>query len=98
MSCIRIDSRCCLWEENSNQNVFLEFGDVAIEFEQMALILVRNNSYAILRPVTIMDGIDNEEGLVFLVDEINNKVILMEDEDVIDDVYEVYLDLLSESL
>ena len=64
----------------------------------MALILVRNNSYAILRPVTIMDGIDNEEGLVFLVDEINNKVILMEDEDVIDDVYEVYLDLLSESL
>lgn len=87
-----------LLNENSNQNVFLEFGDVAIEFEQMALILVRNNSYAILRPVTIMDGIDNEEGLVFLVDEINNKVILMEDEDVIDDVYEVYLDLLSESL
>ena len=87
-----------LLNENSNQNIFLEFGDVAIEFEQMALILVRNNSYAILRPVTIMDGIDNEEGLVFLVDEINNKVILMEDEDVIDDVYEVYLDLLSESL
>lgn len=87
-----------LLNENSNQNIFLEFGDVAIEFEQMALILVKNNSYAILRPVTIMDGIDNEEGLVFLVDEINNKVILMEDEDVIDDVYEVYLDLLSESL
>ena len=78
-----------LLNENSNQNVFLEFGDVAIEFEQMALILVRNNSYAILRPVTIMDGIDNEEGLVFLVDEINNKVILMEDEDVEYAVYNI---------
>ena len=87
-----------LLNENSNDTIFLEFGDIAIEFEQMALILVRNNSYAILRPITVMDGIDNDEGLVFLIDEINNKVILMEDEDVIDDVYEVYLDLLTESL
>ena len=85
-----------LLNENSNQNVFLEFGDVAIEFEQMALILVRDNYYAILRPITEMDGIDNDEGLVYLIDEVNNKLILIEEEDVIDDVYDVYFNLLDE--
>lgn len=87
-----------LLSENNNDNIILAFGDLEIEFEQMALILVRNNSYAILRPITIMDGIDNDEGLVFLIDEIENKVILIEDEDVIDDVYDVYIDLLGNNL
>lgn len=87
-----------LLNEKCDDNIILVFGDIEIEFEQMALILVRNNSYAILRPITIMDGIDNDEGLVFLIDEIENKVILIEDEDVIDDVYDVYIDLLGNNL
>lgn len=87
-----------LLNENNNDNIILVFGELEIEFEQMALILVRNNSYAILRPITVMDGIDNEEGLVFLVDDVNNNVILIEDEDVIDDVYDVYIDLLGNNL
>ena len=87
-----------LLNENNNENIILVFGELEIEFEQMALILVRNNSYAILRPITVMDGIDNEEGLVFLVDDVNNNVILIEDEDVIDDVYDVYIDLLGNNL
>lgn len=86
-----------LLDENRNDNIILEFGDIEIEFEQVALILVRSNSYAILRPITIMDGIDNDEGLVFLIDDIENNIILIEDEDVIDDVYDVYLDLLDEN-
>ena len=87
-----------LLNEKCDDNIILLFGDIEIEFEQMALILVRNNSYAILRPITIMDGIDNDEGLVFLIDEIEYKVILIEDVDVIVDVYEVYIDLLGNNL
>ena len=87
-----------LLSENNNQNIFLEFNDVAIEFEQVALIYVRNNTYTILRPVTVLDGIDNDEGLVFLIDEDNNKIIFIEDEEVIDDVYDVYFELLGENL
>ena len=83
-----------LLSENNNQNIFLEFNDVAIEFEQIALIYVRNNTYTILRPVTVLDGIDNDEGLVFLIDEDNSKIIFIEDEEVIDDVYDIYFDLL----
>ena len=87
-----------LLSENNNQNIFLEFNDVAIEFEQVALIYVRNNTYTILRPVTVLDGIDNDEGLVFLIDEDNSKIIFIEDEEVIDDVYDVYFDLLEGNL
>ena len=87
-----------LLSENNNQNIFLEFNDVAIEFEQVALIYVRNNTYTILRPVTVLDGIDNDEGLVFLIDEDNSKIIFIEDEEVIDDVYDVYFELLGENL
>ena len=85
-----------LMNENSNDNIILEYNDFNIEFEQVALIFVRGNYYSILRPITIMDGIDNDEGLVYLIDDINNKIILINDEDVIDDVYDVYFTLLDE--
>ena len=85
-----------LLNENSNDNIILEYNDFNIEFEQVALIFVRGNYYSILRPITVMDGIDNDEGLVYLIDDVNNKIILMTDEDVIDDVYDVYFTLLDE--
>jgi hypothetical protein len=47
-----------LLNENNNDNIFLEFNNEYIEFEQYALIYVRDNYYSILRPVTIKEGID----------------------------------------
>jgi len=87
-----------LLDENNNDNIILTFDNFEIEFEQVALILVRNNSYAILRPITVMEGLDNDEGIVFLIDDIENNLILIEDEEVIDEVYDVYFDLLDEKL
>lgn len=86
----------CLLDENCNDNIILQFDDYEIEFEQIALILVRNNSYAILRAITVMDGVDNDEGFVYLIDDLNDKLVLVNDEDVIDDVYDVYFKLLDE--
>ena len=87
-----------LLDENNNDNIILTFDNFEIEFEQVALILVRNNSYAILRPITVMEGLDNDEGIVFLIDDIENNLILIEDEEVIDEVYDIYFDLLDEKL
>lgn len=83
--------------ENNNDNIILEFNDLIIEFEQVALILVRNNTYSILRPITVLEGIDNDEGYIFLIDEDNNKIIYVQDEDVIDEVYDVYFNLLGDN-
>lgn len=86
-----------LLNENNNSNIFLEFNNEYIEFEQYALIYVRDNYYSILRPVTIKEGIDNDEGIVFMIDEVRNRLILIEDEEIIDEVYDVYFSLLNEN-
>lgn len=86
-----------LLNENNNDNIFLEFNNEYIEFEQYALIYVRDNYYSILRPVTIKEGIDNDEGIIFMIDDNKNRLILIEDEEVIDEVYDVYFSLLDEN-
>ena len=86
-----------LLNENNNDNIFLEFNNEYIEFEQYALIYVRDNYYSILRPVTIKEGIDNDEGVIFMIDDNKNRLILIEDEEVIDEVYDVYFSLLYEN-
>jgi hypothetical protein len=68
-----------------------------IEFEQYALIYVRDNYYSILRLVTIKEGIDNDEGVIFMIDDNKNRLILIEDEEIIDEVYDVYFSLLDEN-
>ena len=86
-----------LLNENNNDNIFLEFNNEYIEFEQYALIYLRDNYYSILRPVTIKEGIDNDEGIIFMIDEVKNRLILIEDEEIIDEVYDVYFSLLDEN-
>ena len=85
-----------LLNEKNNDNIFLEFNNEYIEFEQYALIYVRDNYYSILRPVTVKEGIDNDEGIIFMIDEVKNRLILIEDEEIIDEVYDVYFSLLDE--
>ena len=86
-----------LLNENNNDNIFLEFNNEYIEFEQYALIYLRDNYYSILRPITIKEGIDNDEGIIFMIDEVKNRLILIEDEEIIDEVYDVYFSLLDEN-
>ena len=86
-----------LLNENNNDNIFLEFNNEYIEFEQYALIYVRDNYYSILRPVTIKEGIDNDEGVIFMIDDNKNRLILIEDEEIIDEVYDIYFNLLDEN-
>ena len=86
-----------LLNENNNDNIFLEFNNEYIEFEQYALIYVRDNYYSILRPVTIKEEIDNDEGVIFMIDDNKNRLILIEDEEIIDEVYDVYFSLLDEN-
>ena len=86
-----------LLDENNNDNIFLEFNNEYIEFEQYALIFVRDNYYSILRPITVKEDIDNDEGIIFMIDEVKNRLILIEDEEIIDEVYDVYFSLLDEN-
>jgi uncharacterized protein YrzB (UPF0473 family) len=89
-----------LFDEENNDVIILfnERGE-EIPFEQVAIIPL-GKTYAILKPVQPMDGLGEDEGLVFSV-EINTQtneeyLALVTDMDIIDQVFDVYDALVEE--
>ncbi|MBQ8425519.1 MAG: DUF1292 domain-containing protein [Clostridia bacterium] len=83
-----------LFDETNNDPIYLysEKGEM-IGFEQIALIPLKADTYAILKPIKPIDGVGEDEGLVFEIkaDKNGNEYLkLVVSENVIDDVFEVY--------
>ncbi len=88
-----------LLDENNNDNIIL-FDDDGnkIEFEQVALIPLEetNVTYAILIPITPMQGVEDGEGVLFALDEENEQLEVINDEKIIDKVLTIYQQLIEE--
>ena len=67
---------------------------VLIKFDQIAIIPLENKLYAILKPITKIDGVADNEALVFNIDVEEDTITIVNDFDLIDNVFEVYYDLL----
>ncbi len=81
-------------------SLFNEKGE-EVKFEQIALIPIEEDIYAILKPIEQMEGIGEDEALVFEIAESDNEddgdyLNLVSDIDVIDKVFEVYNKLMDE--
>lgn len=92
----------CLFDEDNNDPIFLfnEKGE-KVEFEQIALIPVEERIFAILKPVEKIEGIGEDEALVFEVvegeeDEEDDYLNLVSDVELIDKVFDVYNKLIDE--
>ena len=70
--------------------------DNALEFEQIALIPLGEALYAILRPAAPMEGLEEDEALVFLLDEEDEMVTLVTDEEIGTAVFDEYYKLCEE--
>lgn len=84
-------------DENNNENVVLYDAEgKPIEFEQVALIPLESTDtlYAIMIPVTPMQGVNEGEGVLFAVDEQAKDVQVVNDEKVIDEVLTIYQALI----
>ena len=71
-----------------------------IEFNEIAGIAYRGNFYAILQPVVLLDGMGDNEALVFKVtrgDKGEDKFNIELDEDIIEAVFAEYNRLLDEA-
>ena len=81
-------------DENNDENIVLynEEGE-AVEFEQIALIPLNGTDFVILHPVECMA---DDEALVFAIEEVDGEdaLVLVEDDDVVDAVFEEYYDML----
>ena len=84
-----------LYDEDNNDAIILfnEKGE-EIAFEQIAIIPQNGKAYAILKPIQPLEGLGEDEGLVFFVNEDEGILELITDEKIIDDVFTVYDELV----
>ena len=90
------DAIAMLLDENNSDNIYFENerGE-AVEFEQIAVIPLGKDLYAILRPTLEIEGVSPDEAFVFQII-FNQGVKLIEDEDIIDKVFDAYDKLLEQ--
>ncbi len=93
----------------SNEKDFIEDDDIItllsvngeeIDFVEIAGIKLDSGFYAILQPVELLEGMDEDEALVFEVttdDEGENHFEICTDDDIIDEVFAEYNRLLDEA-
>ena len=82
-----------IFDENNNDAIILfnENGE-EMAFEQIAVIPLSEKVYVILRPIKPMEGLGEDEGLVFSIEQNENNedyLMLAVDEDIIDAVFTV---------
>lgn len=86
-------------DENNMENVVLyDEEQKPIEFEQVAVIPLERTAklYAIMLPVTPMQGVNEGEGVLFVIDEINDTIEIERDDAIIDEVLSIYQTLIGE--
>ncbi|MGN1227634.1 MAG: DUF1292 domain-containing protein, partial [Christensenellales bacterium] len=103
MSDEKVDAIEAILDENNTENVVLYNSDnEAVEFEQIAVIPLEDKDYVILKPVEPLEGMKDDEALVFAIEEDENEddvqLVLEQDEEVIDEVFNVYDKLFEETV
>ena len=88
-----------LLDENNTDNIVLyNEENEAVEFEQIAVIPVGLQTYVILKPVTPIEDMGEDEALVFSVDEWEgeSELTVATDEEIVDLVFARYYEMLEE--
>lgn len=83
------------FDENNYEPITLvNEDDEEFTFEQVALVDYDANYYTILYPTTPMEGVGEDEAFVFLIDENEDCVVIVEDDDVANAVFDIYYSML----
>ncbi len=88
-----------LLDENNTDNIKLfNEENEEVEFEQIALVPIEEKVYAILKPVQTMDGVADDEALVFGIEEIDDEdcLVIVEEDAIVDKVFEEYYKMLKD--
>ncbi len=78
------------FDENNFDNVTLEDNNgKSIEFEQIAIVDYEESYYAILKPVSKIDNVEEDEVLVFRIDEEKDELAYVDDEALAEKVFDI---------
>lgn len=86
-----------LFDESNDEKIYVKDKDgKEIEFEQIAVVDYMESYYAVLKPVTEIEGVSEDEFLVFLINEEEDCLSYVEDDKIIDGVSEEFFAMLEE--
>ena len=86
-----------LLDENNNENIKLyDEKNECVEFEQIATIPMNERIFVILKPVTAMENVAEDEAIVFEIQEIDEEdcLVVVTEDKIIDKVFDEYYDML----
>ena len=86
-----------LFDENNTENIKLyNEENQEVEFEQIALVPFEDKTYAILKPANPMEGVADDEAIVFGIEEIDDEdcLVIVDDDAIVDKVFEEYYQML----
>ena len=85
-------------EKNLDNVVLYDAENKPIEFEQVAVIPLDRTGmlYAIMIPVTPMEGVSEGEGVLFVIDELKGTIDIERDDAIIDEVLTIYKTLIED--
>lgn len=86
-----------LFDENNEEKIYIKDDDgKEIAFEQLAVVDFEENYYAVLLPVTPIEGVDEDEFLIFLINEDDDCLTYVKDDRIIDGVSQAFFEMLEE--
>ncbi len=86
-----------LLDENNNENIKLyDEKNECVEFEQIATIPMEERIFVILKPVTAMENVAEDEAIVFEIQEIDEEdcLVVVTEDKIIDKVFDEYYQML----
>ncbi len=86
-----------LLDEHNNDNIKLyDENNNCVEFEQIATIPMDERIFVILKPVTSMENVAEDEAIVFEIQEIDEEdcLVVVTEDKIIDKVFDEYYEML----
>ena len=81
-----------LFDENNEERIYVKDAEgTEIAFEQVAVIDYEESYYAILAPATPLEGVGEDELLIFYIDEEKDCLSYVEDDKIIDGVWQIFM-------
>ncbi len=87
-------------EDNDDPITVYDENDKPVRFDQVAIIPFKEKLYAILKPIDEMENVEDDEVIVFLIEETEDgdaELVIETDEPTAMKVYDEYLKLLDEA-
>ena len=84
--------------ENQDPIIMVDEDGNEVEFDQIAILPYEGKIYALLQPITPIEGVGEDEAIVFVIEEEDGvaNLAVEEDLDTIDAVFELYESLVAD--